>query len=77
MTDQRRANDAFAEQQGMLKKNGKPHRGKAEEYIRENDLTWHHAPGTSKMQALPKPLHENVKHSGGASQARKDLGTTR
>jgi len=45
--------------------------------MKAQNLTWHHVPGTNKMQAIPQPLQENVRHSGGAYQARKDLGTTR
>ncbi|MEH1794599.1 polymorphic toxin-type HINT domain-containing protein [Nostoc sp.] len=76
-TDDRLANKAYAEKTGMLKKNGKPNRSESERYVDQNNLTWHHVPETNKMQLLPRDLHDNVIHSGGASQARQRLGTTR
>lgn len=77
MKDKRLANKAFAEQQGLLKKNGEPNASQAAKYVDEKDLTWHHVPESNKMQFISKDLHNNVKHSGGASQARQRLGTKR
>lgn len=34
-------------------------------------LTWHHVEGSSEMILVPRALHENVPHVGGASEARE------
>jgi hypothetical protein len=35
-----------------------------------NRLTWHHVEGADEMILVPRDLHENVPHIGGASEAR-------
>lgn len=39
-------------------------------------LTWHHVEGAQEMILVPRDLHENVPHIGGASDARGGAGTT-
>jgi hypothetical protein len=75
--DSRLANKVYAKERNILSAKGRPTAKAAEEYLDANDLTWHHVPGTKKMQLLPKKLHENVRHSGGASQARQRTGNKR
>jgi len=40
------------------------------EWRSANKLTWHHVEGAEEMILVPRALHENVPHVGGASQAR-------
>ena len=41
-----------------------------EELRKANRLTWHHVEGADEMILVPRDLHENVPHVGGASEAR-------
>lgn len=71
-TDNRRADKAYAQQQGFLKKNGTPNQSVSKKYRVDNNLTWHHVPGSNKMQLLPRGLHGNIPHTGGAADARNN-----
>jgi RHS repeat-associated protein len=69
-TDNRAADQAFALQQGWLKKNGTPNGAMSERYRTGNNLTWHHIPNSNNLQLLPRGLHGNIPHTGSAAQVR-------
>ena len=55
-----------------FKRDGTPNQSWAEDYRRVNKLTWHHHQDRVRMQLVPRDLHENLPHAGGASGARTD-----
>lgn len=54
----------------MAKKLGYKNQTEYAEYRKVNRLTWHHVEGGQEMILVPRDLHENVPHQGGASEAR-------
>lgn len=43
----------------------------AEDYRYDNDFTWHHHEDGKTLQLVPKNVHKNIPHEGGASQLRE------
>jgi len=43
-------------------------------FRKANALTWHHVEGAEEMILVPRALHANVPHVGGASEARATAG---
>lgn len=67
------ADKLFAQQQGWLKKNGEPNASMSAQHRRNNELTWHHRQD-GFMELVPRALHKNVPHVGGASLSRQSQG---
>jgi Domain of unknown function (DUF4157)/A nuclease of the HNH/ENDO VII superfamily with conserved WHH len=55
----------------MAKRRGFDNQTAYETWRSSNRLTWHHIEGASEMILVPRDLHGNVPHVGGASEARK------
>jgi filamentous hemagglutinin len=66
------ADRALARRRGWLKADGEPNATAARSYREKNRLTWHHNEDGETMQLVPRDLHENVPHVGGASAARSE-----
>jgi hypothetical protein len=54
----------------MARLRGFPNQTAYAEWRSANRLTWHHVEGAQMMILVPRDLHENVPHVGGASEAR-------
>jgi len=54
----------------FLKSTGEPNPAAIERYRVANRLTWHHHQGGNLMLLVPRDLHANIPHTGGASAAR-------
>jgi hypothetical protein len=54
----------------MAKKLGFKNQTAYADYRSANRLTWHHIEGGKEMILVPRDIHENVPHQGGASDAR-------
>ena len=61
------ADQIFARDKGWLKKDGTPNASESFRYRKKNNLTWHHHEDGTTMQLVPRELHENIPHTGGAS----------
>lgn len=66
------ANSQLARDKEWFDKDGGPDYKRAEEYIENSGLTWHHHEDQATMQAVPSALHNNVPHIGGASLSREE-----
>lgn len=64
--------DFAAADRGLLRQHPGRWRNKTEvnEWRRKNQLTWHHEPDLETMSLVPRALHGNVPHLGGASMTR-------
>jgi len=51
----------------MFAKRGFPDKTAYAAWRSSNRLTWHHVEGGSDMILVPRDLHENIPHVGGAS----------
>lgn len=60
----------LAKRFGKRRPNGTPDKEWAEKYRRSHNLSWHHHEDGTTMLLIPRELHENLPHSGGASVAR-------
>jgi hypothetical protein len=60
----------LAKRFGKKRPNGTPDKEWAEKYRRSERLSWHHHEDGKTMLPIPRELHENLPHSGGASVAR-------
>lgn len=54
----------------MAKRLGFKNKTAYKKYREANRLTWHHVEGGKEMLLVPRDIHENVPHQGGASDAR-------
>jgi hypothetical protein len=54
----------------LAKRRGFPNKTAYKNYRSREKLTWHHKEGANEMILVPTPLHENVPHIGGASEAK-------
>jgi len=61
----------LAQRQGWLTAAGEPDVAAAKLYRKKNRLTWHHHQDGVRMQLVPRDLHANIPHAGGASAARE------
>jgi hypothetical protein len=74
--DRAAANEAYAIQQAVgqpgnyLNDDFSPNTKAAQQFMNENELLWHHKENGMTMQAVPRELHGNMPHTGGASGAR-------
>jgi hypothetical protein len=68
------ADRMLAKRRGQFKADGMPDQGWAHRYRQRNRLTWHHHQGGTKMQLVPRDLHFNIPHVGGASATRDAVG---
>lgn len=57
------ADEILANRKGWTK-------AEATSYRRSNRLTWHHVEGGTELLLVPRGLHSNIPHTGGASEAR-------
>ena len=57
----------------LAKRRGFTNQTAYEEYRKREKLTWHHKEGSNEMILVPRPLHANVPHVGGASEARATM----
>lgn len=59
-------------------KNGKfKSQNEAKQYASKNDLAWHHEPDGKSMSLIPRIIHDNVKHDGGASVLRDAIKSSK
>lgn len=66
------ADNALAEQWTAEGKNGQVWTGRdVEKWRKDNGYTWHECKDCKTMQLVPKEIHNNVPHSGGISEAKK------
>lgn len=56
----------------MAPKRGFANQTAYKEWRKANRLTWHHVEGADEMILVPRDMHGNVPHIGGASEARGD-----
>jgi len=62
--------DFAAADEFIFRKRGFPNKTAYADWRSANRMTWHHIEGASEMILVPRDLHENVPHVGGASEAR-------
>jgi hypothetical protein len=70
------ATDFAAADAILARQRGFPNQTAYANWRSTNRLTWHHVEGADEMVLVPRALHENVPHVGGASQARAAGATT-
>jgi hypothetical protein len=68
--DMPKIHQEIAQREGWLKPDGTPNASRAKAWLSERSLTPHHA-GGNDVQLIPTPLHDGVRHSGGAFELRQ------
>jgi hypothetical protein len=65
------ADEAFARQMGWLTPAGTGDAARAAAFRRSHQppLTWHHVEFETRLQLVPRPIHEAAQHAGGISTA--------